>query len=50
MKECPRHEEINQFLKNNPTPTILMDPFSSQQQLIDHMSNQGNSSSLEKFA
>ena len=26
-----------------------MDPFSSQQQLIDHMSNQGNSSSSEEI-
>ena len=49
MKQCPRREEINQFLKTNPTPTILTDPFPSQQQLIDHMSNQGNSSSLEEI-
>ena len=30
-KECPRHEEINKFLKSNPTPTVLTDPFSSKQ-------------------
>ena len=46
-KECPRREEISQFLKSNPAPAVLTDPFPSQQQLIDHMSNQGNSSSLE---
>ena len=40
MKECPRREEITQFLKTNPAPAVLMDPFPSQQQLIDHMSNQ----------
>ena len=43
MKECPRHEEITQFLKTNPAPAVLTGPFPSQQQLIDHMSNQGNS-------
>ena len=48
MKECPHHEEITQFLKTNPAPTFLMDPFPSQQQLIDHMSNQGHSSSSEE--
>ena len=48
-KECPSHEEINQFLKTNPVPAVLTDPFPSQQQLIDHMSNQGNSSSLEEI-
>ena len=47
-KECPRRDEITQFLKTNPTPVVLTDPFPSQQQLIDHMSNQGNSSSSEK--
>ena len=31
MKECPRCEEITQFLKNNHVPTVLMDPFLSQQ-------------------
>ena len=36
-------------MKTNSTPTILTDPFPSQQQLIDHMSNQGNSSSSEKI-
>ena len=44
-KECPRRDEISQFLKSNPTPAVLMDPFPSKQQLIDHMSNQGHSSS-----
>ena len=46
-KECPHLEKISQFLKSNPAPAILTDPFPSQQQLIDHMSNQGNSSSSE---
>ena len=49
MKECSHHDEITQFLKTNPAPAVLMDPFPSQQQLIDHMSNQGNSSSIEEF-
>ena len=49
MRECPRREEINKFLKTNPTPAVLTDPFPSQQQLIDHMSNQGNSSSTEEI-
>ena len=49
MKECPRHDEITQFLKTNPTSAVLTDPFPSQQQLIDHMSNQGNSSSSEEI-
>ena len=49
MKECPRHEEITQFLKTNPTPAVLTDPFPSQQQLIDHMSNQGTSNSMEEI-
>ena len=40
--EAP-HDEINMFLKSNPVPVVLIDPFPSQQQLIDHMSNQGNS-------
>ena len=30
-KECPRREEINNFLKNNPTPGVLTEPFLSQQ-------------------
>ena len=47
-KECPHRDEITQFLKTNPAPVVLTDPFPSQQQLIDHMSNQGNSSSLEE--
>ena len=38
-KECPRRDEINKFLKSNPTPVVLIYPFPSQQQLIDHMSN-----------
>ena len=49
MKECPHHEEINQFLKTNPALAVLMDPFPSQQKLIDHMSNQGNSSSTKEI-
>ena len=49
MKEYPRCEEITQFLKNNLAPVILTDHFPSQQQLIDHMSNQGNSSSSEEI-
>ena len=49
LKECPRRDEISQFLKSNPAPIVLMDPFRSEQQLIDHMSNQGNSSSLEEI-
>ena len=49
MKECPRHEEINKFLKTNPTQVVLMDPFPSQQQLIDHMSHQENSSFSEEI-
>ena len=48
-KECARRDEISQFLKSNLAPVVLMDPFPSQQQLIDHMSNQGNSSSLEEI-
>ena len=49
MKECPCHEEMSKFLKSNPSPTVLTDPFLSQQQLIDHMSNQGTSSSKEEI-
>ena len=30
-------------------PAVLTDPFPSQQQLIDHMSNQGNSSSSKEI-
>ena len=48
-KECPHQDEITQFLKTNPASTVLTDPFLSQQQLIDHMSNEGNSSSLEEI-
>ena len=36
-------------MKTNPTHAVLTDPFPSQQQLIDHMSNQGHSSSLEEI-
>ena len=39
MKQCPHRDEITQFLKTNLTPTVLTDPFPSQQQLIYHMSN-----------
>ena len=49
MKEFPRREEISTFMKSNPTPAVLTDPFPSQQQLIDHMSNQGTSSSTEEI-
>ena len=35
-------------MKNNPAHTVLTDPFPSQQQMIDHMSNQGKSSSSEE--
>ena len=49
MKECPHHEEINKFFQTNPMPVVLTDPCPSQQQLIDHMSNQGNSSSSEEI-
>ena len=38
-KECPRRDEISQFLKSNPAPVVFTDPFPSQQQLIGHMSN-----------
>ena len=36
-------------MKTNPAPAVLTDPFPSQQQLIDHMSNQGNCSSSEEI-
>ena len=49
MKWCPCHEDISKFLKSNPTPMVLIDPFPSQQQLIDHMSNQGTSGSMEEI-
>ena len=48
-KEFPLHEEISKFIKSNPTPAVLNNPFPSQQQLIDHMSNQGTSSSIEEI-
>ena len=47
-KDCPRCEEVNRFLKNNPTLTVLTDPFPSQQQFIDHMYLHGDSSSMEE--
>ena len=49
MKECPHREENNKFLKINPTPKVLTDPLPSQQQLIDHMSNQGTSGSKKEI-
>ena len=49
MKEFPRCENISKFMKINPTPIVLTNPFSSQQQLIDHMFNQGTSSSTEEI-
>ena len=48
-KECLHREEISKFLKSNPTPTVLIYPFPSQQQLIDHMSNQGTSGSIKEI-
>ena len=48
-KECPHRDEISYFLKSNPATAVLTDPFPSQQQLVDHMSNQGNSSSWEEI-
>ena len=48
-KECPHHDEISKFLKSNPVPAVLTNPFPSQQQLIDHMSNQGNSNSMKEI-
>ena len=48
-KKFPHCEEISKFLKSNPTPVVLTDPFPSQQQLIDHMSNQGTSNSIEEI-
>ena len=48
-KECPRWDEIYQVLKSNLALAVLTDPFPSLQQLIDHMSNQGNSISSEEI-
>ena len=45
-RKSVRHDEINNFLNTNPAPTVLTDPFPSQQQLVDHMSNQGNSNDV----
>ena len=39
MKECLYRDEINKFLKTNPALTVLTDPFPSEQQLVDRMSN-----------
>ena len=49
MKEFPHREEINKFLKNNPTPVVLTDPFMSQWKLIDHTSLHGPYSSMEEI-
>ena len=35
-KECPHRKEINKFLKNTSTPTMITYYFPTQQQLIDH--------------
>ena len=48
-QEWPRHDEISKFLKSNPTPTVLTDPFPSQQQLIDQMYNKGTSNSMKEI-
>ena len=48
-KEFPRHEDINKFLKNNPTLEVVTDPFPYQQQLIDHTYLHGASSSMEEI-
>ena len=48
-KEYPRHEEIKKFLKNNLSLAILTNPFPCQQQLIDHTSLHGASSSMEEI-
>ena len=47
-KEFPHREEVNKFLKGSPTPTILKDPFPTQQQLIDHQSLHGPSSLIDE--
>ena len=47
-KEFPCHEQISKFFKINPTPAVLNDPFPSQKKLIDHMSSQGTSYSMEE--
>ena len=49
MKDFPLREDISKFIKSNPTPAVLTNPFPSQQQLIDHMSNQGTSSSMKEI-
>ena len=42
--------EVSNFLKKAYTPTVLIDPFHTQQQLIDHQSLHGPSSStIDEF-
>ena len=48
-KECSRRDEISRFLKSNLASAVLTDPFPSQQQMIDHMSNQGTSNSMKEI-
>ena len=48
MRECPRHEEVSNFLETSPTLAALKDPFPSQQQLIDHKSLNKTSSSTDE--
>ena len=36
-------------MKTSPTPVVLKDPFPTQQQLIDHQSLHGSSSSTDEF-
>ena len=48
-KECPRREEMNKFLKNNPTSTVLTEPFQYQQQLVDHTYLHEPSSSMDEI-
>ena len=47
-KECPRREEVNKFLKGSSNPTVLKDPFPTQQQLIYHQSLHWPSSSIDE--
>ena len=49
MKEFHCRDEIIKFLKSNPSPTVLTDPFPYQHQLIDHMSNQEKPNSTEEI-
>ena len=49
-KECPRHEEVNKFMKNPSTLVILNNPLPTQQQFIGHLSLHGSSSySINEF-